>query len=313
MSPPVSWRSVSTATRWVLCLCLCLLMTTATGSSERPVNGVALWNGPKQVDRYVGEHPQLRLLAEQPTFNWIGELTEPRTVASWVREGGGKTVPLVLYAIPDRDLGSYSAGGFTNSEDYLAWVGAVAHHLGDARAMIVVEPDALGQSLEMAPEERAARLRTLRIAVDIIKENCPEARVYLDASMWVSPGQMAGLLHQANVGSADGFSLNVASHVADRSALEYGDTLSAMVGDKRYIVDSSRNGKGSDSLGKEWCNNSGLGVGRRPGTLVAEHPRLDGLYWIKTPGVSDGTCNGGPSAGTFWLSQALELASNEAL
>src|SRR5215213_2169596 len=83
------------------------------------------------------------------------------------------------------------------------------------------------------------------------------------------PGQMAGLLHHANVGSADGFSLNVASHVADRSALEYGNTLSAMVGDKHYIVDSSRNGKGSDSLEKEWCNSSGLGVGRRPGTLVA--------------------------------------------
>jgi endoglucanase len=310
-SPLISWRSASTATRWVLALVLLTIMATA--SSEQQVNGVALWNGPKEVDRYVSEHPELQVLAQQPTFNWIGEHTRPRTVATWARAAGGKTMPLVLYGIPDRDLGSYSAGGFANSADYLAWVGAVAHHLGDARALIVVEPDALGQSLEMAPEERAARLRTLGIAVDILEQNCPEARIYLDASMWVPPGKMADLLHRANVGSADGFSLNVANHVADEAAFKYGDTLSAMVGDKRYIVDTSRNGKGSDSLQTKWCNVSGLGLGRRPGTLVAEHPRVDGLFWIKTPGVSDGTCNGGPPAGTFWLPRALELASNAAL
>jgi endoglucanase len=310
-SPLVSWRSASTATRWVLSLLLLMIMATA--SSERPVNGVALWNGPKQVDRYVQEHPELQVLAQQPTFNWIGELTTPGTVAEWARAAGGKSVPLVLYAIPDRDLGSYSAGGFTTSEDYLAWVGAIAHHLGDTRATIVVEPDALGQSLEMPAEQRAARLRTIGIAVDILTRKCPNARIYLDASMWVPPGQMAELLYRANVGSADGFSLNVANHVADRSAFEYGDTLSAKVGDKHYIVDTSRNGKGSDSLREKWCNVSGLGVGRRPGTLVAEHPRVDGLFWIKTPGVSDGTCNGGPPAGTFWLPQARELASNAAL
>src|SRR3954452_17146073 len=49
---------------------------------------------------------------------------------------------------------------------------------------------------------------------------------------------------------------------------------SVLVRKPHYIVDSSRNGKGSDSLEKEWCNSSGLGVGRRPGTLVADHPLL---------------------------------------
>jgi endoglucanase len=310
MSPLVSWRSASTATRWVLCLLL--VMTMGTASRELPGNGVVLWNGPKKVDLYVNEHPALQALADQPTFNWIGENTEPRTVATWARAAKGTSVPLVLYGIPHRDLGSYSAGGFTNSEDYLAWVGAVAHHLGDAPAMIVVEPDALGQSLEMSAEERETRLRTLRIAVDILKENSPEARVYLDASLWVSAGVMADLLHRANVGRADGFSLNVAGHADERSAFEYGDSLSAMTGDKQYVVDTSRNGAaGADE--KEWCNASGLGLGRRPGTLVTQHPRVDGLFWIKTPGVSDGTCNGGPPAGTFWLPKALELASNAAL
>jgi endoglucanase len=306
----VRW-SFSAATRWVLCLIL--VMATSGGSIGLPVNPVVLWNGPKQVDRYVSEYPELDVLAQQPNFNWVGEATAPQTIDSWVRAAEGKTVPLVLYAIPDRDLGGYSAGGFANGADYLDWVGAVAHHLGDAPAMIVLEPDALGLSPHMPPAERAKRLRTLGIAVDILKKNCPNARVYVDASMWVPPEAMANLLQQANVSGADGFSLNVSNHVADEAAFDYGDAVSTMVGGKHYIVDTSRNGRGSGSHAREWCNVGGLGVGRRPGTLVADRPRVDGLYWIKTPGVSDGTCNGGPPAGTFWLPNAVELASNAAL
>ena len=201
-------------------------------------------------------------------------------IATWARAARGAPLPLVLYGIPDRDLGSHSAGGFASSADYLAWIGAVAHHLGDAPAMIVVEPDALAQSLDMSAEERETRLRTLRIAVDILEEHCPEARIYLDASLWVSTWVMADLLHRANVGRADGFSLNVAGHADDGSVTEYGDTLSVMTGGKQYVVDTSRNGA-AGANDEEWCNARGLGLGRRPGTLVAHHPRVDGLFWIK--------------------------------
>jgi endoglucanase len=310
---PSSRRSFSATRRGVLGLLLALVLTTSGSGAGLTVSSVVLWNGPKKVDALVSEHPQLRVLAQQPTFNWIGDTTAPQAIGSWARAAQGKTMPLVLYAIPGRDLGGHSAGGFTSSADYLAWVGAVAHHLGGAPAMIVVEPDALGLSLQMPPEQRAERLRTLELAVDILKEHCPKASVYLDASMWVPPGAMAALLHRANVGSADGFSINVSNHVADRAAFEYGDTVSSMTGGKHYIVDTSRNGIGSSSHERDWCNVTGLGVGRRPGTLVPNHPRIDGLYWIKTPGVSDGTCNGGPPAGTFWLANALQLASNAAL
>jgi endoglucanase len=32
------------------------------------------------------------------------------------------------------------------------------------------------------------------------------------------------------------------------------------------------------------------------------------LLWIKRPGESDGTCNGGPSSGKWWPEYALGLA-----
>ena len=37
---------------------------------------------------------------------------------------------------------------------------------------------------------------------------------------------------------------------------------------------------------------------------------LDALLWVKLPGESDGTCNGGPAAGAWFPSMALELARN---
>ena len=37
-------------------------------------------------------------------------------------------------------------------------------------------------------------------------------------------------------------------------------------------------------------------------------PLVDAYCWIKRPGESDGTCNGGPAAGGWWPDRALELA-----
>ena len=38
------------------------------------------------------------------------------------------------------------------------------------------------------------------------------------------------------------------------------------------------------------------------------HPLADAFLWVKTPGESDGTCNGGPRAGEWWADYALELS-----
>ena len=38
----------------------------------------------------------------------------------------------------------------------------------------------------------------------------------------------------------------------------------------------------------------------------------DALYWIKAPGESDGSCNGGPTAGVWWPQYALGLAQRAA-
>ncbi len=57
-----------------------------------------------------------------------------------------------------------------------------------------------------------------------------------------------------------------------------------------------------------WCNPPGRALGATPRTSLTADPSVDAYLWIKRPGESDGPCDGGPSAGTFWADYALGLA-----
>jgi len=68
-----------------------------------------------------------RVLSTIPQGKWIG----PSDQVAWIRDyvdraSALRQLPmLVLYAIPGRDCGGYSSGGFTTSQQYLSWVAGV--------------------------------------------------------------------------------------------------------------------------------------------------------------------------------------------
>jgi len=67
---------------------------------------------------------------------------------------------------------------------------------------------------------------------------------------------------------------------------------SAGIRDKRFVIDTSRNGV--TNMRKDcsnWCNINNAGLGRRPtsDTAFTGLSIIDALFWIKTPGESDGT------------------------
>lgn len=290
---------------------LVLWLLVHQGPAAQPPPGPTLYRAPQPVDAYVARYPRLAVVAREPQFTWLGEQDTADTVRRLVRAADGQVLPLVLYAIPKRDLiGGHSAGGTPDTEAYGRWVGGVAAALGTAPAIVVVEPDAVGQSLAMPSAERAARLLAIRRTVDVLVARAPRTRVYLEASAWIEPAVMAPLLWEANVGAAAGVALNVADHLTDAAALGYGEALSARLGGRHYLIDSSRNGRGPGTDPAAWCNVPGRGIGRPPGAAPADHPRCDGFFWVKRPGVSDGPCHGGPPAGTFWPAGALELVAN---
>ncbi|MFJ5263858.1 glycoside hydrolase family 6 protein [Streptomyces sp. NPDC088387] len=256
----------------------------------------------------------LKRIAEQPTTLWpAGEIDPTPLVgaAATAAREAGKTALLTAYNIPHRDCGLHSAGGAADATAYRDWIGRFATAIGDSKALVVLEPDAIAHLVsgctprELEPE----REQLLREAIARLKQQ-PNTRVYLDAGnpAWIKePWKLVEPLRRAGVATADGFALNVSNFQTDEVARTYGLELSKGLGGKHFVIDTSRNGKGP--LDGVWCNPPGRALGTRP-TLDTGVPSLDAYLWIKRPGESDGTCEGGPDAGRWWPEYALELARN---
>lgn len=265
-----------------------------------PFAGENLYVDPDSDSKDVAE------IASQPVAKWFGDWNSDIEVSAnkyvtTVTAAGALPV-MVIYNIPNRDCGSYSAGGSSDGANYLNWVQSFANGIGDRKAVVIVEPDALAHDCMF---DNSVSL--ISQAVDILKSKST-IYVYLDSghSNWQNSTEMAERLIQANVAKADGFALNVSNFHTTADNLAYGKEISALIGGKHFIIDTGRNGNGSNG---EWCNPSGRSLGQNPTTNTGED-LVDAYLWIKPPGESDGTCNGGPSAGTWWLEYALGLVSN---
>ena len=95
---------------------------------------------------------------------------------------------------------------------------------------------------------------------------------------------------------------------------------------KRFIIDTSRDGKGGlRRHWGSWCNVKGAGLGERPG--LTDELTVDAFFWIKPPGESDGVADpkaprydancsngdsakGAPQAGEWFESYFIDLVKN---
>jgi endoglucanase len=249
-------------------------------------------------------------IAAQPVAQWLGgwNVDIARDVSNAVsRITGAKALPVfVAYNIPGRDCGQYSAGGANGSDAYKRWIRDFANGLGNQRAVVILEPDALAGMSCLSQPLQQERLNLIHDAVRVLKAK--GAAVYIDAghARWVAPQEIANRLNRAGIADADGFSLNISNFLSNSVNIAYGMEVSKRVGGKHFIIDTSRNGQNLTSAGN-WCNPTGQKVGAAPTTRTG-NPLVDAFLWIKTPGESDGTCGGGPAAGKWWAEYALGLA-----
>ncbi|CAM5784397.1 glycoside hydrolase family 6 protein [Cellulomonas persica] len=252
----------------------------------------------------------LARIAQQPQATWIGDWVDAATARDQVAAltagavEADATAVLVVYAIPGRDCGLHSAGGVETSE-YAAWVETVASGI-QGSPIVVLEPDALAQLGDC--DGQGDRVGFLAHAARVLDE--AGARVYLDAghSGWHPAAETARRIALVGTEHLAGFALNTSNYQTTADSRAYGEQVSAALGGLRFVVDTSRNGNGSNG---EWCNPRGRALGDAP-RLVDDGTALDALLWVKAPGESDGACNGGPEAGRWWQEIALELARNAA-
>ena len=263
----------------------------------------------------------LRWLAAQPTGIWFtGKSGDPERMQGVLdTAAAARSVPVVVvYDIPDRDCGGYSANGAVSPDAYQAWVRSLAHSIGRRQIVVIVEPDAIAHALSgcLTASAAAERFGLLRYAVRTLKQN-PNAAVYLDAGNagWIAPlDKLVGPLRASGSDFADGFALNVSSFYDTASTVGYGTDLSHRLGGAHFVIDTGRNGNGAASTQADgspsWCNPPGRAVGRPPTTSTG-HQVVDAYLWIKPPGNSDGPCRAGePPAGQFWTDYALQLVRN---
>jgi endoglucanase len=250
-------------------------------------------------------------IATQPIAVWLGDWDQGATLDKMISTtvgaatAKGNTPVFVTYAIPDRDCGGYSSGGLTNST-YLTWNQQIANDLRGHRAVVLVEPDAISQLTTCSSGDKSTRLSLIKQAVK--QFTAASVPSYLDGgdSNWNKPAVQASLLTQAGIADARGFFTNVSNYYGVDAERSYANQVSALTGHSHYVIDVSRDGQGWKGT---WCNAPGAGLGQAP-HVTDGSTALDALLWVKTPGASDGTCNGGPAAGDWYPSYATALVKN---
>lgn len=264
----------------------------------------------------------LRRIAEAPIALWV--TGDPVAVEQQVRDrmaaaAEKETTPiLVAYNIPGRDCGKYSAGGAPDAATYRTWMASLVRGLGDGRAVVILEPDALSHMIAgscLSGAQAQERYALLREAVRTLRAK-PKTTVYLDAGnpSWITdPTAVADALQRAGGREATGFALNVANFDTTDATVTYGRAVASGLGGARFIIDTSRNGAGrypdpQVNGAPSWCNPPGRALGQPP-TAQTGRRGVDAFLWIKGPGDSDGSCRPGePAAGRWWPDYALELA-----
>ena len=257
-------------------------------------------------------------IANQPQGVWFGDwnanIQGDVSVVVNSASSQGKAPILIAYDIPIRDCNGYSGGGSRSADEYRSWIRRFASGIGGAKAVVILEPDALLQLYTpgcLNGGQQQERLSLLSYAVSTLGQTAPNASVYIDAGragQWeIAPWDMAQRLRSSGVSNAAGFALNVSNYISTDVTTTYGQQISSLAGNPHFVIDTSRNGLGADG-DLNWCNPPGRGLGAPPQGFSSG--LTDAYLWVQNPGSSDGSCNGQPSAGQFSVYLACTLANN---
>ncbi|MFI6792246.1 glycoside hydrolase family 6 protein [Nonomuraea sp. NPDC050383] len=249
-------------------------------------------------------------IADKPMARWFGNWNSDigSAVSSYVTaaDTADKLPVLVAYNIPGRDAcGGHSGGGAGSEAAYKTWISAFASAIGDRPAVVVIEPDSLGDFNCMSDAAVQERNRMLTYATQQFRDKATNTWAYLDGgnSGWVAAGTMATRLAAAGVRNIRGFSVNVSNYYTTSESATHANAVnSALGGTATFVIDTSRNGNGSNG---EWCNPAG----RKLGVPAQAGGAAEMLLWVKVPGDSDGNCGIAPGvpAGQFSPDIAVRL------
>ncbi|MEV5964755.1 glycoside hydrolase family 6 protein [Kribbella sp. NPDC051952] len=282
-------------------------LAVATGDPLKLTSGFYVDPG-SAAAAYVRRHPEdtelAAKIASQASARWFGAWSGDvkAAVASYTTaaDKADKLPVLVTDNLPGRQCGL--GGGASTDTAYRTWIAGVSAGIGSRPAVVVIEPDALAR-LDCFPEtEWTGRIALLKYAVGVFAVKNPNTWAYLDAGNAMSGDapEIARRLRLADVGKIRGFALNTANYYTTaESTARATDILTALGGGLHYVIDTSRNGNGSNGSS---CNPPGRKLGP---PMAAGTAPTDLTLWLKPPGESDGPCGLTPTLPTRTFSPIL--------
>ena len=260
-------------------------------------------------------HPAVSEIFKHPVSFWYGQRNgrNCKDLHKGIQRLLRRTLPqlpvFVIYNLPSRDMGHYSKGGASGEQEYLDFLFQFCNGIGDHSPIVIFEPDALPHSTLMDKNDKEFRIRLMKAGIDVLTQNS-NAIVYLDIghSNWLEPDVAGKLINSVTNKHVRGFSVNVSNFRSTEESIKWALRVTENTSNKRFVIDTSRNGNGP--YGNEWCNPPGRALGTPPTTDTGVE-ECDAFLWIKIPGESDGTGNGGPRAGKFWPEYGSELVLNK--
>lgn len=270
-----------------------------------------------RIPNYKNKYPLASKIFEHPQSFWYGDNPKKpkkhmeKSINRLLNRAHPQLPILVIYNIPNRDIGQYSKGGAKTKERYFDFIERFARGVGSKSPIIIYEPDALPHSTLLSDDEQKWRLELMKESLEYLANNC-NGIIYVDVghSNWLEPEVAADLLNKVTNTKIRGFSTNVCNYRSTKESIRWSRKILKYRPKDYFVVDTSRNGQ--DPINDEWCNPAGRGLGEIPSTITS-YPKCDAYLWVKIPGESDGKCNGGPKAGKFWGEQAEDLVRNSKL
>jgi len=263
--------------------------------------------------KHLEKYPEVAEIFKQPRCHWFAPPPNKRirhiehSVRRLMMRAHPNIIGCVIYNIPDRDCGNYSKGGAVDNSHYLKYIEQFAKGIQGYNPIVIFEPDALplavGEWDKPPTQQLLDRIALYNQCIPLLRN--AGAKVYVDIGhpRWLSPEKAAEVLGRLNC-MFDGFSTNVSNFVPLDECIEWGSKVSALMNGLHFVIDTSRNG--AQDYSGDWCNPPGRRLGHLP-TLKTGYQSVDAFLWVKVPGESDGTGNGGPNAGQFWPEYAMTL------
>jgi endoglucanase len=265
----------------------------------------------------------LAMIASQPqaqrisTYSWGGTPSgiakQTHKLFCQIAASDPGSVPIISTYFLHPNLGGCATTKQINAymPRFKAQINAMVRATGRHPAVYLLELDALGSSVCMSrggsmPAWEAA----LRYEMHAV-QSLPHTVVYIEGgySDSNSVGYTAKALKALHVNRIRGFFTNDTHNQWTSTTVAWASKVAKRTG-SHFIVNTSDNGQGpklnphpTTQGVEDTCNPLGRGPGIEDTTATGFH-FADAFLWTHPPGMSGGSCNGGPSSGTFFTAMA---------